>query len=259
MHHTFLLALATGSLAVCSLTTGMLAAAEGPTITCKPVMMTSCAELPASIDFQNRPMGYELGFKIVYLVEGEDLIGFKKDSLTIAAITTADGKNIAAKRNGKPSWKQGSFPKTTDDGKFGIFEIEVSEVVFGKADGISVNGTITALSGSDRQTKKATLTVGEAKVEDLGGLKISLVGAGAEKEEKKSFFGGSFGVQVDGDINKVAEVNLFDGTTKVDSQGSSWSDTRKTYNFTKPAGKSLTVEISYWNKLATVVVPIGKK
>ncbi len=250
MTRTILLALAT---------LVSLSAADGPIITCKPVMITACAELPAAIDFQNRPMGYELGFKIAYLVEGEDLIGFKKDSLTITAITTADGKDLSKKRNGKASYQQGSFPKTTDDGKFGIFEIEVSENQFGKTDGITVQGSITALSGSDRQTKKVTLTVGEAKVEDVGGLKISLVGGG-EKSEKQSFFGGgSFGVQVAGDINKVAELTLFDGTTKVDSQGSSWSDATKTYNFAKPAGKILTVEISYWNKLATVVVPIGAK
>lgn len=249
MTRTILLALATLM---------SLPAADGPTITCKPVMITACAELPAAIDFQNRPMGYELGFKIAYLVEGEDLIGFKKDSLIITAITTADGKELSKKRNGKPSYQQGSFPKTTDDGKFGFFEIEVSENQFGKTDGITVQGNITALSGSDRQTKKVTLTVGDAKVEDVGGLKISLFGGG-EKSEKQSFFGSSFGVQVAGDINKVAEITLFDGTTKVDSHGSSWTDTTKTYDFAKPAGKSLTVEVSYWNKLATVVVPIGAK
>lgn len=245
-----------------ALAAAVIPAAEATVASCKPVMISACAELPASIDFQNRPMGYELGFKIVYLVEGEDLIGFKKDSLVITTITGADGKDLAKKRNGKPSWKEGSFPKTTDDGKFGIFEIEVSENQFGRTDGISVTGSITAFSGSDRQTRKVTLTVGEAKVEDVGGLKVHLVGGGAgAKTEKPSFFGGgdSFGVEVEGDINKLAEVELFDGTTKLEHQGTSWSDTQKTCNFTKPAGKTLTAEITYWNKLATVLVPIGGK
>jgi hypothetical protein len=244
------------------LTACTLAAADGPAVTCKPVMITSCAELPASIGFQERPMGYELGIKIAYLVEGEDLIGFKEDSLAITAITTADGKNIATKRNGKPAWKQGSFPKTTDDGKFGIFTIEVSENVFGKTDGLSVSGTIVALSGSDRQTKKTAFKLGEAKTEDVGGLKVSLVGAKKGKEDAgaNSFFGGGgFGVQVAGDITKVAEVVLLEGTTKLDSQGSSWSGSERTWNFAKPTGDSVTVEITYWNKMAAVTVPIGKK
>lgn len=240
------------------LTTCALVAADGPTVTCKPVMITSCAELPASIGFHERPMGYELGFKIAYLVEGEDLIGFKEDSLAITAITTADGKNIATKRNGKPAWKQGSFPKTTDDGKFGIFTIEVSENIFGKTDGLSVNGTIVALSGSDRQTKKTAFKLSEAKVEDVGGLKVSLVGAKKEAAGN-SFFGGGFGVLIDGDITKVAEVVLLEGTTKLDSQGSTWSGSQRTWNFAKPAGDNVTVEVTYWNKLATVTVPIGKK
>ena len=241
-----------------------LTAADAPVITCKPVMITACAELPASIGFQERPMGYELGVKISYLVEGQDLIGFKDESLMITAITTADGKNIANKRNGKPAWKQGSFPKTTDDGKFGIFSIEVSENVFGKTDGLSVTGTIVALSGSDRQTKKATLKLSETKTEDVGGLKVSLVGTKKDKPAAAGptpFFGGGgdFGVQVAGDINKIAEVVLLEGTTKLDAQGSSWSGSERTWNFAKPAGDSVTVEITYWNKLATVTVPIGKK
>lgn len=244
------------------LATGSLAAADGPVVTCKPVMITSCAELPASIGFQERPMGYELGVRIAYLVEGEDLIGFKDDSLAVTAITTADGKNIANKRNGKPAWKQGSFPKTTDDGKFGIFTIEVSENVFGKTDGLSVSGTIVALSGSDRQTRKASFKLSEAKAEDVGGLKVSLVGAKKGKEDAGTnpfFGGGGFGVQASGDITKVAEVVMLEGTTKLDPQGSSWSGSERTWNFGKPTGDSVTVEITYWNKLAAVTVPIGRK
>jgi hypothetical protein len=247
-----------------ALASGILSAVDAPTVTCKPVMITACAELPASIGFSDRPMGYDLGFKIAYLVEGEDLIGFKEDSLAITAITTADGKDISKKRNGKATWKQGSFPKTTDDGKYGIFTIEVEENAFGKLDGLKVQGSIVALSGSDRQTKKLTLKVSEAKEEDVGGLKITLIGGKKDKGNGNAainpFFGGdSFGVQLSGDITKVAEITMMEGDAKLDSQGSSWSGTQRTWNFAKPTGDTVTVEITWWNKLATVTVPIGKK
>jgi hypothetical protein len=245
-----------------ALIAGSLVAADAPTVTCKPVMITTCAELPASIDFQTRPMGYELGVKIAYLVEGEDLIGFKDDSLSITSITTADGKDISKKRNGKVAWKQDSFPKTTDDGKYGIFAIEISENAFGKSDGLTVNGSIVALTGGDRQTKKITFKLGEAKVEDLGGLKVSLTG-GKKTAEKEGAFGGfgggGFGVQVSGDIAKVAELAMTEGDNKLDRQGSHWSGTQKTWNFAKPAGDTVTVDITWWNKLAPVTVTIGKK
>lgn len=241
------------------LLTSCVFAGDAPTITCKPIMITSCAELPASIDFQTRPMGYELGVKIAYLVEGEDLIGFKDDSLSVTAITTADGKDISKKRNGKPAWKQASFPKTTDDGKYGIFAIELSENIFGKADGLTVNGTIVALTGGDRQTKKLTFKLSESKVEDVGGLKISLTGAKKTAEKEGFFGGGGFGVQVSGDINKVAELGLSEGDNKLDRQGSHWSGTQKTWNFAKPAGDTVTVDITWWNKLAPVTITIGKK
>lgn len=234
-------------------------AGEGPNITCKPVMVTACAELPASIDFQTRPMGYELGVNISYLVEGEDLIGFKEDSLNVTAITTADGKDISKKRNGKPAWKQGSFPKITDDGKYGIFSIEISENAFGKTDGLLVNGSVVALTGSDRQTKKFTFKLSEAKVEEVGGLKISLTGAKKSTEKEGFFGGGGFGVQVSGDIAKVAEVGMSEGETKIDRQGSHWSGSQRTWNFAKPAGDTVSVEITWWNKLAPVTVSLGKK
>jgi hypothetical protein len=243
---------------------GMLAAADAPAFTCKPVMVTACGELPASIGFTDRPMGYELGFKVTYLIEGQDLIGFKEDSLQVSAITTADGKELAKKRNGKPAWKQGSFPKTTDDGRYGIFTVEVAENLFGKTDGVGISGSIVALSGSDRQTKKLAMKASEAKVEDVGGLKVTLVGdkkdKGAGAAAPKPFFGGGgFGVQVSGDIGKIAEVVVLDGDAKLDSQGSSWSGTQRTWNFAKPAGDSVTVEITWWNKMSSVTVPFGKK
>jgi hypothetical protein len=241
---------------------GSLMAADAPTVTCKPVMITTCAELPASIDFHTRPMGYELGIKIAYLIEGEDLIGFKDESLSITSITTADGKDISKKRNGKAAWKQDSFPKTTDDGKYGIFAIEISENAFGKTDGLTVNGSIVALTGGDRQTKKLTFKVGDAKVEDVGGLKVSLTGSKKSAENEGpfgGFGGGGFGVQVTGDIAKVAELAMSEGDKNLDRQGSHWSGTQKTWNFAKPTGDTVTVEITWWNKLAPVTVTIGKK
>lgn len=240
MRHLVLLAFATAA----------LSAADSPAFTCKPVMISAGAELPAAIGFTDRPMGYELGCKIAYLVEGEDLIGFKKDSLLITAITTADGKDFATKRNGKPSWKQGHFPKTTDDGKYGIFTIEVNENLFGRTDGLNITGTIVALSGTDRQTKKLTLKVGDAAAEDVGGLKVVLVSDKSDPDD--------FGVQVTGDIAKVAEITVLDGTTKLTSRGSSWSGTQRTWNFAQPAGATVTVEFTWWNKLTMVTVPIGK-
>lgn len=234
-----------------ALATATLSAADAPAFTCKPVMISAGAELPASIGFSDRPMGYELGCKIAYLVEGEDLIGFKKDSLLITSITTADGKDIATKRNGKPAWKQGSFPKTTDDGRFGIFTIEVSENVFGKTDGLSITGTIIALSGSDRQTKKLAMKVGESAGQEVGGLKVVLTGDKSDPDD--------FGVQVTGDIAKVAEITVLDGDSKLTSRGSSWSGTQRTWNFAKPAGATVTVEFTWWNKLTPVSVAIGKK
>jgi hypothetical protein len=266
MKYTIILALTVLSLHATNCADAAKTASALSTVTCKPVLISAGAELPASIDFQDRPMGHILGFEIAYLVEATDLIGFKKDSLSVTSITAADGKDISKKRNGKPSYELGSFPKTTDDGKYGIFQIKVSENQFGKLDNLKIVGTIVALTGNDRQTKTLTMKLSETKIEEVGGLKISLKAPKSTKADNDSPFGAGFGsgssnslgVQVDGELIKVADLIVLDGTSKLKAQSANWSDTRKTYDFAKPTGDTVTIEVSYWNKFGTVTVAIGK-
>ena len=260
MKYTIILALTALSLHTTNCADAAKTASASPTVTCKPVMISAGAELPASYGFQDRPMGHTLGFEIAYLVEATDLIGFKKDSLSVTSITTADGKDISKKRNGKPSYELGSFPKTTDDGKYGIFQIKVSENQFGKLDNLKVTGTVVALTGSDRQTKTIIMKLSEDKVEEVGGLKISLKAPKSKKANNDNTFGGgnNLGVHVDGEFIKVADLSVLEGANKLKTQSTSWSDTRKTYDFAKPTGDTITIEVSFWNKFGTVTVAIGK-
>ena len=260
MKYTIILALTVLSMHTTDCADAAKTASALSTVTCKPVMIFAGTELPASIGFQDRPMGYNLGFEIAYLVEASDLIGFKKDSLSITSITAADGKDISKKRNGKPSYELGSFPKTTDDGKLGIFQIKVSENQFGKLDNLKVIGTVVALTGSDRQTKTLTMKLSETKIEEIGGLKISLKAPKNKNADNGNSFGdsNSLGVQVDGEFIKIADLTVLEGTNKLNTQGASWSETRKTYDFAKPTGDTVTIEVIYWNKFGTVTVAIGK-
>ena len=260
MKYTILVALTLFFLSTTDCADAATTAATSTTVTCKPVMISAGAELPASISFRDNPAFYNLGFEITYLVEASDLIGFKKDSLSITSITTADGKDLSKKHNGKPSYEIGSFPKTTDDGKYGFFQVKVSENQFGKLDNLKILGTIVALTGSDRQTKTLTMKLSETKIEEVAGLKISLNAPMNNKANNDHPFSGgnSLGVQVDGDFTKVADLTVLDGTSKLNTQGSSWSNTRKTYDFAKPAGDTVTIEVNYWNKSDTITVAIGK-
>ncbi len=260
MKYTILLALSVLSLRTTDCADAATTASTSSTVTCKPVMISAGAELPASLGFRDKPMFYYLGFEITYLVEATDLIGFKKDSLTVTSITAADGKDISKKRNGKPSYELSSFPKITDDGKYGIFQIKVSENQFGKLDNLKVTGTVVALTGSDRQTKTLTMKLSETKVEEVGGLKISLKAPKNQKADNGNSNGDSniLGVHVDGEFIKIANLTVLEGTSKLNTQGESWSGTRKTYDFAKPTGDTVTIEVSYWNKSGTVTVAIGK-
>lgn len=223
---------------------------------CRRVQTISCDSLPAELPFNVKPMQYEPGFKVCYLVESEDLIGFKDDSLSIDSIVGSDGKDVAKKRNGSPNYKQGSFPKTSDDGKYGLFEVEVSENKFGVVDSMVITGKIIALAGSDLETKKLTLPVNSEKSETAGDFTVSLA-----KEKSGMSFGGdedSFDVRVTGDLTKLSSIKVMDGETVEKEHGWMGSGDSRTYHFDKPKNDAVTVEISYWKTLREVPILIEK-
>ena len=248
-----------------------LVAADGATLACKPVEVTSWADFPGSeIWFGKRARGH--GVEITYLVEADILMGFKDDSLAITAITTADGKNLATSIKGRPTWKQGSYDNPTMHKKFGTFTIAVSENVMGKTDGLNVSGSIVALIGK-RDTKKIAFNLSEAKAEIIDGLRISLGGTDTMVEamarmEKRAKIGPLFGVTIAGEVNKVLNVVLRNGVTGEayrenqqihGGKGLHPKYTERTWFFSKPTVDEVTVELTYWNTLEEVTIPIGAK
>ena len=108
------------------------------------------------------------------------MIGIKNESLSIHSVLTGDGKDISRKRNGDPAYRQGSFPKASDDGKYCVFYLEVDDASqFGKVEKISVKGSIIALIGSNREEKTVELNVGDKGEEDR-----PLLGPGGKKRRR---------------------------------------------------------------------------
>jgi hypothetical protein len=232
------------------LASAVLAAADPPALSAKPVQLTTGAVLPADLPFDAKPFAHEAGFKIWWLVQASDLIGFDEDSVVMNALKSADGKDLATTRNGKPTWKLDSFPKVSDDGKYGVFSIECSADVFGKTDRLSMSGTLVALTGSDR--KEADLAFDPAKPSnvDAGPLKIAFGAKGMR-------FGGAaetYGIQVSGPLVAIASIEVRDGDAKLESQGWSGSGATRTYNFAMPKTATPKLKLSYWGTSARVKV-----
>jgi hypothetical protein len=204
-------------------------------------------ELP----FDVKPMGYEPGAKLAFLVRGENLVAFKDDSVEIKSFKLGDGREWSRTRSGKANWKQGSFAKVGEDGKVGSFSVEFPGDLLGVLEGASLDGSITAVTASKSEEKKIELTAGDKTLQPMGPFEIS-AGAGGGL-----FGGGSDGtsITIKGDPKAVVEITVMDGGAKLEGNGSSWSGDSKTYFFKKAKGEKLAVTVRYWTDLKEEAVP----
>ncbi len=216
------------------------------------VMLKACTPLPAEVPFDVKPMGMETGWAMAFLIQGEDLVAVKEDSLEVTTLTLA-GKDVANSHSGKPTWEIGSFPKASEDGKYASFTIEGQDALIGRVDQLALTGTIVVKVGGELVTTASTpLSPGDAAV-TLAGFTVSV----DKSEGKKGMFGGDGqGVTVSGPLDDIAEITLTADGKKVDSQGWSGGGDNRTYNFAKTAGK-LVVTLKTWKDLKEVTVPLA--
>lgn len=225
------------------------AAADGAPLAARAVQFLACAPLPAEIPFGAKPSGYEPGFKIWFLVDGADLIGFQDDSLAITTLATADGKDLSTLRNGKPAWKLDMFPKVTDDGKYGIFAIECTADGFGQVDRARIAGSILAQTGSDRQKQDIPFDPAKPSTAKAGPLAITFGSAA---------FGGGYGISVKGPLSAIAGIEVVDGAKRTSHTGWSATNDERTYSFPKPVSAAPQLALTWWGRSSTVKVDIKR-
>jgi len=229
-----------------------------PALKARMIQVLSCDDIPASVPFDAKPMQYEPGFRVWFLIEGADLVGFKPESLAISAMIDGAGKDISKKRNGSPAYKMGSFPKVSDDGKFAVFEVDGTENEFGRADQIKISGAVTMLTSTKRSEAKGELDLSLQRKVALGPFQAS-VGAGGIFGNLIASGSSQTPVLVDGDLSKLIDVKLFDGATELKHDMTSSSGSQKVYYFHKGESQKPTIVVSYWEDLKEVVVPFGPK
>jgi len=230
---------------------------KGPRV--KKVQIRSSAPLPADVPFDVKPMGYEPGFEIGYVVKGEGLASVKKDSLVMDHILTREGVNLAESRTGRPGYTMGMFSKVSEDGRYASFSVKVGQNAFGKVESLSMKGRITLLMATERETASATLaTVGGESVK-AGPFTVA-VQSGKRGGMGSSFFGGGqFGVQVSGPSDSIIGMKLLDDGRETESEGTMTSGNGPTvYFFPKPTHDQVTLQINYWTDMKEQVVSFGR-
>jgi hypothetical protein len=231
-----------------SLFTNLYALGE-PSFKIKAVQSVSSDDLPNGLPFKVKPFGYSQGFKIYYLIEGENLVKIKKDSLDLAYIKGADGKDISTMHGGKKAYRLGSFPKVTDDGKYASFALESKINQFGKVDSLSLKGTITVFVASKHKEDGVEMSVGAT----------NSVGPFSVEVTPNKFRSNRISVNVMAPYENVIDVKIMDGDKELKSKSSSWNPKSKNYSFDKPKSEKFMLKISYWLDMKERNLPFETK
>lgn len=219
---------------------GTAVAGDAPTV--RLVQYQVGAALSDKVPFQVKPMNHSYGAKLDLLIEGEDMVSVADDSLEITAMTGSDGSELIPARGRDSAWEQGPFPKVSEDGTVGSFQIELKGDLMGRLEGSAIEGKITLRTGSETAEKTAKLTVGGDE-QEIGPFKVS-----AKSGEG---FGGrkSLSVKVVGDYQSIVDVSVASDGKKFDSRGTSWSGNQKTFSFDASEAKEIQLTLSYWTDL----------
>lgn len=201
-------------------------------ITAKPVTVSISSKLPASISFQDKPFGHKEGASVTFFLQGANMVSIDRDSFT-------DSK-----------WTVDFNSRVSDSGKTGSISLN-NQSFAGESSEIKIDGTVNVLVGSNVQTKKIKLKKG-AKPTQLPGFTMALtLGDG------KGFFGGSKGVKVIGNFDKIKSVSVKRNGKDKSNQGSSSSNDTKIFNFDDiKDGEEVT--ITYWKNTKEIAVKLSK-
>lgn len=193
----------------------------------KLVMLSCSAGIPESVEFADKPFGYEYGTKLTFFIEGENFIRFDK-------------KSLKAK-----GWELGSFQKVSKDGSNANFTITSKTNYLNKLDQIKVEGSITALTSAAIETKN--VKINNKTATKVGDFEIKV------KINKDNNWGN--GVEVKGAVNNIKSVKLNSSGKK--SNSSSSMNNSKTFFF-KEIKETDEITVEYWTKVEEKVITFKK-
>jgi hypothetical protein len=240
--------------------------AAEPTITIRPIQITSSDKLPESAT-EIQPFGFQSDIvQITYLVEGKGLIGIKDKSLQIDNVLTKEGKDLI-KTDGKSIAEMDPFGgRVNKDGTCILFTTYVKKNEFQKTDGLKLKGDVVVLVGTKKETANGEFKTDKKSTIEVGPYKISNSVEGSKKDSAIPLPG--FGPQGDqmtvtvkGKTQSIIAFKLMDGDKALESNGSFSSSAgiggeETSYFFSKPSKGSVKVIMSYWKDMKEQKVSI---
>ena len=207
----------------------------------KLAQITVNAPLPKEVPFDAKPFGWDAnaGYALTYVVKGTGLAEIDGASLKIDTATVG-GASIATTAAGKPAWHVGRSPspRVAAGGEWGSFTVELAPEGGVKNALPTVHGSIDVVCSTGVSEKSAPLAVAPGTTVSLGGLTF-------KSSKAQNFFGGgeSFGIDVEGDLTKLASIEIVDGGKTVKSNGR-MQMAAVTYLFPTPSSDTVTLKVS---------------
>lgn len=207
----------------------------------KLAQITVNAPLPKEVPFDAKPFGWDAnaGYALTYVVKGTGLAEIDGASLKIDTATVG-GASIATTAAGKPAWHVGRSPspRVAAGGEWGSFTVELAPEGGVKNALPTVHGSIDVVCSTGVSEKSAPLAVAPGTTVSLGGLSF-------KSSKAQNFFGGgeSFGIDVEGDLTKLASIEIVDGGKTVKSNGR-MQMAAVTYLFPTPSSDTVTLKVS---------------
>lgn len=207
----------------------------------KLAQITVNAPLPKEVPFDAKPFGWDAnaGYALTYVVKGTGLAEIDGASLKIDTATVG-GASIATTAAGKPAWHVGRSPspRVAAGGEWGSFTVELAPEGGVKNALPTVHGSIDVICSTGVSEKSAPLAVAPGTTVSLGGLTF-------KSSKAQNFFGGgeSFGIDVAGDLTKLASIEIVDGGKPLKSNGR-MQMAAVTYLFPAPSSDTVTLKVS---------------
>ena len=207
----------------------------------KLAQITVNAPLPKEVPFDAKPFGWDAnaGYALTYVVKGTGLAEIDGASLKIDTATVG-GASIATTAAGKPAWHVGRSPspRVAAGGEWGSFTVELAPEGGVKNALPTVHGSIDVVCSTGVSEKSAPLAVAPGTTVSLGGLTF-------KSSKAQNFFGGgeSFGIDVEGDLTKLASIEIVDGGKPLKSNGR-MQMAAVTYLFPTPSSDTVTLKVS---------------